>query len=158
MRKTVLLLSLILIAFLRPGHAEAQLVDTKAISLDGAKAILAAAEAEAERNSWPMAIAVVDAGGQLIALHRRDGTQTASIQIAIDKARSAAAFRRPTEALQQMVAGGTVGVMNVEGAMPLGGGIPVLLEGVAIGAIGVSGGSVAQDAQVAQAGLEALRM
>ena len=158
MRKIVLLLSLVLIALVRPGFADAQLVDTKAISLDGAKAILAAAEAEAEQNSWAMAIAVVDAGGQLIALHRRDGTQTASIQIAIDKARTAVGFRRPTDAIQQMVAGGTVGVINVDGAMALGGGFPVMLDGVAIGAVGASGGTVAQDAQVAQAGLDALDM
>lgn len=158
MRKAALLFTLTLIAFSRPAIAEAQLVDTRAISLDGAKAVIAAAEAEAQQNSWAMAIAVVDAGGQLIALHRLDGTQTASIQIAIDKARTAAAFRRPTEALQQAVAGGMGGVLNVEGAMPIQGGIPVMLDGVAIGAVGVSGGSSVQDAQVAQAGLEALQM
>lgn len=158
MRKLALLLSLVVFAFARPVAAEAQLLDTKAVSLEGAKAMIAAAEAEAARNNWNMAIAVVDAGGQLIALHRRDGTQTASIQIAIDKARTATAFRRSTELLQQMVAGGTTGVLNVEGAMPIQGGLPILVDGVAIGAIGVSGGTSVQDQQVAQAGLDALRM
>lgn len=158
MRKIALLLSLAVLAFARPTGAEAQLLDVKAISLDGAKAMIAAAEAEAAQNNWNVAIAVVDAGGQLIALHRRDGTQSASIQIAIDKARTAAAFRRSTEMLQQLVSAGTVGVINVEGAMPIQGGFPVLVDGVAIGAIGVSGVTSAQDAQIAQAGLNALRM
>ena len=157
MRNAVLLAAALLLAVATPRVASAQLLDTKMISLAGAKNILAAAEAEAERNNWNVAIVVVDAGGQLIAMHKRDGTQAASIQIAIDKARTAAKFRRPTAAIQQLVAGGTLGVLNVDDVMPIQGGLPVLVNNIVIGAVGVSGVTAAQDEQVAQAGLNALQ-
>lgn len=157
MRKTLLLTMLAVLALGTPKLANSQLLDTKVISLDAAKTVLAAAEAEAERNSWTVAIVVVDAGGQLIALHRRDGTQSASVDIAIAKARTSAMFKRPSEALQGLVSGGMLGVLNVEGVMPIQGGIPVIVDGQVIGAVGVSGVSAAQDAQVAEAGVAALR-
>lgn len=135
---------------------EAQLLDRKAISLNAAKTIAAAAEAEAERNNWNVAIAVVDAAGELILFHKRDGTQYASLDIALNKARTAARFRRPTRALQDGVAGGRTVLLAIEGMLPLEGGVPVMLGDEVIGAVGVSGVTAEQDAQIARAGIAAL--
>ncbi len=103
-----------------------------------------------------MVIAIVDDGGLLMHLIRRDGTQYGSIQVAQDKARTAIAFRRPTKALEDAVAGGRNAILGLSGATPIEGGIPIVVDGEMVGAIGVSGGSSAQDAQVAQAGITAL--
>lgn len=137
--------------------AAAQTADRKVITLDGAKAILAAAEAEALKNKWTVAIAVVDESGNLIAFHKLDDTQMGSIDIAIGKARTAARMKRPTKALEDAVAGGRTVMLAVEGLTPLEGGVPVMLDGKVIGAVGVSGVTSQQDAQVAQAGAAALK-
>ncbi len=137
--------------------AAAQTADRKVITLDGAKAILAAAEAEAAKNKWTVAIAVVDESGNLIAFHRIDDTQVGSVDIAIGKARTAARMKRPTKALEDAVAGGRTVMLAVEGITPLEGGVPVMLDGRVIGAVGVSGVTSQQDAQVAQAGAAALK-
>jgi glc operon protein GlcG len=137
--------------------AAAQTADRKVITLDGAKAILAAAEAEAAKNKWTVAIAVVDESGNLIAFHKIDDTQVGSVDIAIGKARTAARMKRPTKALEDAVAGGRTVMLAVEGITPLEGGVPVMLDGRVIGAVGVSGVTSQQDAQVAQAGAAALR-
>ena len=118
--------------------------------------MMAAAEAEAARNGWPVAIAIVDASGELIVFHKLDGTQSASIDIAIGKARTAARLRRPTKALEDAIASGRMALAAVEGITPLEGGVPITVEGQVIGAIGVSGVTSQQDAQVAQAGVGAL--
>jgi glc operon protein GlcG len=136
--------------------AAAQTADRKVITLDGAKAILAAAEAEAAKNKWTVAIAVVDESGNLIAFHKIDDTQVGSVDIAIGKARTAARMKRPTKALEDAVAGGRTVMLAVEGITPLEGGVPVMLDGRVIGAVGVSGVTSQQDAQVAQAGAAAL--
>jgi glc operon protein GlcG len=139
------------------GTAGAAKLATKhALTLEVAKQISAAAEAEAVKNNWNMVIAVVDDGGLLMHLIRRDGTQYGSIQVAQDKARTAIAFRRPTKALEDAVAGGRNAILGLTGATPIEGGIPIVVDGEMVGAIGVSGGSSAQDAQVAQAGINAL--
>lgn len=139
------------------GTAQAQTADRKVITLDGAKAILAAAEAEALKNKWTVAIAVVDESGNLIAFHKVDDTQVGSIDIAIGKARTAARMKRPTKALEDAVAGGRTVMLAIEGLTPLEGGVPVMLGGRVIGAVGVSGVTSQQDAQVAQAGVAALK-
>ena len=118
---------------------------------------MAAAEKEATENSWNVAIAIVDSGGHLVMMHRLDSVQIASIRIAEGKARSALEFRRPTKALEDTVAGGGAGLrlLAVEGITPLEGGVLIQSGGRIIGAIGVSGVTSAQDAQVARAGAEA---
>ncbi len=147
---------LLLAAILAPGAARAQTMQVRALSLDGAKRMAAAAEAEALRNQWPVAIAVVDAFGGLVYFQRIDGTQPASLDIAVQKARTAARFKRPSKVLEDAVAAGRTGLLGVGDMLPLEGGIPVTLDGEVIGAIGVSGVTSQQDAQVAQAGLAAL--
>ena len=128
------------------------------ISLDMAKKAMDAAEAEATRNNWPVAIVIVDSGGNPVMLHRLDNTQIGSIRVAEGKARTAVEFRRPTKAMEDAVAGGGAGLrlLAIPGAMVLEGGVPILVEGKIIGAIGVSGVLSSQDAQVAKAGADAL--
>lgn len=146
--------SLVLLTAVAPS---AQTADRKVITLDGAKAILAAAEAEAMKNKWTVAIAVVDESGNLIAFHKLDDTQMGSVDIAIGKARTAARMKRPTKALEDAIAGGRTVMLAVEGLTPLEGGVPVMVDGRVIGAVGVSGVTSQQDAQVAQAGAAALK-
>ena len=133
-----------------------ELAIKKALTLEAAKAIAAAAQAEAKKNGWNMVICVVDDGGHLIYLERMDGTQLASVQVAQDKARTAVLFKRPSKALEEAVAGGRTVVMKLAGAIPIEGGIPIMVDSQLIGGIGVSGASSAQDGQVAAAGLAAL--
>jgi glc operon protein GlcG len=127
------------------------------ISLDAAKKAMVAAEAEATKNNWPVAIAIIDTTGSLVMLVKRDNTQTASVEIAIGKARTALDFRRPTKALQDTVAAGGAGMrlLSVRGAFLLEGGVPIVMDGKIAGAIGVSGVTSEQDAQVAMAGAAA---
>ena len=133
-----------------------ELATKKVLTLEAAKAIAAAAQAEAKKNSWNMVICVVDDGGHLIYLERMDGTQLASVQVAQDKARTAVLFKRPSKALEEAVAGGRTVVMKLAGATPVEGGIPIMASAQLIGGIGVSGASSPQDGQVAAAGLAAL--
>ena len=124
------------------------------IGIEAAKRVAAAGIAEARRNTFYMAVAIVDISGNLVYFEKMDGTQNASVTIAMDKARSAAMFRRPTKAFQDAVAQGGVGLrfLGLQGAIPVEGGIPLIEAGKIIGAIGMSGGSSEQDAQCAQAG------
>ncbi|MEX2471392.1 MAG: heme-binding protein [Gemmatimonadota bacterium] len=140
-----------------PSQAHAQLSSARVITLDAARTMMAAAEAEATRNSWPVAIAIVDAAGELILFQKLDGTQAASIDIAIGKANTAARLRRPTKALEDAIASGRMALAAVDGILPLEGGVPIVVDGQVIGAVGVSGVTSQQDAQVAQAGVSALR-
>lgn len=126
------------------------------LTLDDAKIIAAAAEAEARRNDWPVVIAIVDDGGHLLFLLRLDNTQYGSIEVAIQKARSAIAFRRQTKVLEEQVTQGQVRYLGLPGAIPIEGGLPIVSENQFIGAIGVSGVRSHQDAQIAQAGIDAL--
>ena len=136
--------------------AAAQLVDKKGVSLAAAKKMAAAAEAEAAKNNWTMVTAVVDEGGHLIYLSRMDGTQVGSVEIAIQKARSAALFKRPTKVFEDAVAGGRNAILGLAGAVPIEGGLPLMVGGGAIGAVGVSGGTAQQDGVVAKAGVDAM--
>ncbi|HEX2093891.1 MAG TPA: heme-binding protein [Longimicrobiaceae bacterium] len=157
MRSLLLVLALLLGGILLPGSVAAQLLDAKVISLEAARRMADAAEAEARRNRWNVAIAIVDAAGELILFHRLDGVQPASLDIAVQKARTAARFRRPTKALQDALENGRTALLALDGVLPLEGGIPVVVDGQTIGAIGVSGVTSQQDAQIAQAGVSALR-
>jgi glc operon protein GlcG len=129
------------------------------ISLENAKKAAAAAIAEARKNNWTMALAVVDPNGTLVYYEKLDNTQIGSSQVAISKARSAALFKRPTKSFQDQVAKGGDGLrtLGLEGAVPVEGGIPIVIEGKIVGAIGMSGGTSAQDAQCAQVGADALK-
>jgi len=128
------------------------------IGLEAAKKVAAPALAEAVRNNWAMAVAVVDTAGDLVYFEKMDATQLGSVTVAVDKARSAARFKRPTKAFQEMLAGGGDGlrVYGISGAVPVEGGVPIVSDGKIGGAIGVSGGTSAQDGQCARAGAAAI--
>jgi len=130
-----------------------------AIGLDAARKAVAAAEAEAKQNSWPMAIAVVDTAGRLVAFERLDNTQIASLDIAIEKAKTANNLKRPTKALQDALAqgGASLRLLAVPGVLPIEGGVPIMSDGKVIGAIGVSGMASDQDAKCAMAGAAAAK-
>jgi uncharacterized protein GlcG (DUF336 family) len=127
------------------------------ISPDAAKKLAAAAVAEARKNNWAMAVAVVDTGGYLVYFERMADTQLGSVEIAIEKAKSAALFRRPTKSFQDTLAAGGEGlrILRLTGAVPVEGGLPIIVDGKLIGAIGASGGSSDQDGRTAQAGAAA---
>jgi glc operon protein GlcG len=129
------------------------------ISLENAKKAAAAAIAEARKNNWTMALAIVDPNGTLVYYEKIDNTQIGSAQFAISKARSAALFKRPTKWFQDQVSKGGDGLryLGLEGATPLEGGIPIVIEGKIVGAIALSGGTSSQDAQCAQVGADALK-
>jgi uncharacterized protein GlcG (DUF336 family) len=127
------------------------------VSTESAKNAAAAAIAEAQINNWKMAVAVVDTGGYLVYFEKMQDTQTGSVELAIEKARTAALFRRPTKLFQDSVAAGGEGLrlLRLTGAIPIDGGVPIIVDGKVIGAVGVSGGSGEQDGQVAKVGASA---
>ena len=128
------------------------------INLDAAKKVAASAVTEARKNNWTMAVAVTDTGGNLVYFEKMDGTQTGSVEVAISKGRSAVLFKRPTKAFQDTLASGGEGlrVLGLKGAVPVEGGLPLLMDGKIVGGIGVSGGTSQQDGVVAKAGADAL--
>jgi len=136
-------------------NAGAQLADKKALTLEAAKKIATAAEAEAKKNNWNVVIAIVDDGGHLLYLQRIDGTQTGSIDVAIKKAQTAVSFKRPTKVFEDAVAGGRQVILALPGALPIEGGVPIAIGGQIIGAIGVSGVKSTEDGQIAKAGADA---
>lgn len=129
------------------------------ISVEAAKKAAAAALAEAVKNHWTMAVAVVDPSGTLVYYEKMDNTQTGSAQVSIDKARSAALYKRPTKALQDALASGGAGirVMALAAAVPVEGGVPIISDGKIIGAIGVSGDTSDHDGMCAQAGAATIK-
>jgi uncharacterized protein GlcG (DUF336 family) len=129
------------------------------IAIDSAKKAAGAAVAEARKNGWAMAVAVVDPGGELVYFEKMDGTQTGSIDVAIAKGRSAARFKRPTKAFQDAVAAGGEGlrILGLGGAVPVEGGLPIVMDGRIVGAIGASGGTSQQDGICARAGADAVK-
>jgi glc operon protein GlcG len=152
-----LLLSLtILMAMTMAAHAQTAPAPAYGMSIGiaDAKKIATAAVAEARKNNWTMAIAVVDTAGNLVYFEKMDGTQTGSVNVSIEKARSAVLFKRPTKSFQDTVAQGGAGLrmLALPGAVPVEGGIPLMEGGKIIGAIGASGGTSDQDGQAAQAG------
>lgn len=162
MKKSLLISVLSLILFIVLGwYALAQMPNVYGppINLDAAKKAAASAIAEARKNNWTMAVAIIDIGGDLVYFEKMDGTQTGSVRVAIDKARSAALFKRPTKVWQDLVAAGGAGlrILGLEGAVPIEGGLPLLMDDKIVGAIGVSGGTAAQDGLVAKAGADTLK-
>jgi len=128
------------------------------VTIEQAKQAAAAALAEAKANGWLMAAAVVDPAGLLVYFEKMNDTQAGSVAVSQTKARSAALFKRPTKAFQDMLAAGGEGVrvLALEGAVPVEGGLPLVVGGRVVGAIGLSGGTSAQDGQCAQAGVRAI--
>jgi glc operon protein GlcG len=129
------------------------------ITLEAAKKAMAAAEAEATKNNWNVVITIVDAGGHVVMMQRANNTQYGSIRIAEGKARTAVEFRRPTKAMEDVIAGGGAGLrfLAIDAIMPLEGGVPIVVDGKIIGGIGVSGVASKDDAQIARAGAEAAK-
>jgi uncharacterized protein GlcG (DUF336 family) len=128
------------------------------IGLEMAKRLAAPAIAEARKNQWAMAVAIVDISGGLVYFEKMDDTQNGSVEVSISKARSAALFKRATKVFQDGVAGGGAGlrILTLKGAIPIEGGVPIVVDGKIIGAIGVSGGTSDQDGVVAAAALASL--
>lgn len=146
----------VLAAGLVAATASGELLTKKSLSLEDARKAAAGAAAEASKNSWKMAIAVVDDGGHLIYFERIDDTQIGSIDVSIGKARTALVFKRPTKALEDAVNAGQNAILSFPNVLPREGGLPFVLDGKVVGAIGVSGGKSSEDAQVAKAGVDAL--
>ena len=153
----------LLASLLWAGIAQAQTAAAPAygtpIGIDAAKKVAAAAIAEARKNGFTMAISIVDTAGNLVYFEKMDGTQTGSVNVSQEKARSAVLFKRPTKAFQDAVAQGGVGLrmLGLPGAVPVEGGIPLMEGGKIVGAIGASGGTSDQDGQTAQAGASVLK-
>ena len=150
-----------IIAFAHTASAQGTVIPYgPPITLDAAKKAMAAAEAEAKKNNWPVVISIIDSGGHLVLLQRLDNTQLGSIEIATGKAMTSLKLRRPSKALQDAIAGGGAGIRMLgiyPGVTPLEGGLLIVSGGKIIGAIGVSGVASDQDAVVAKAGAEAAK-
>ena len=139
-----------------PRIASAQLADTKVLTTDAVKSLLASAEATAKQNKWLVSIAVTDAAGDLLGFLKLDNASTGSVQIAQGKARTAARFGRPTKVYADRVLTDTLTFLSVDGLIALQGGLPITVNGKVIGAVGVSGATSAQDEQVAAAAIAAV--
>jgi uncharacterized protein GlcG (DUF336 family) len=139
-----------------PRIASAQLADTKVLTTDAVKSLLASAEATAKQNKWLVSIAVTDAAGDLLGFLKLDNASTGSVQIAQGKARTAARFGRPTKVYADRVLTDTLTFLSVDGLVALQGGLPITVNGKVIGAVGVSGATSAQDEQVAATAIAAV--
>jgi glc operon protein GlcG len=139
-------------AFLLPLSSHAQLLDKKTLSLDAANKIVAGAIAEAKANNWSVDIAIVDEGGNLLSFQRMDGASIGAIDAAIGKARTASLYRRPTKVLEE-VAKTRPALLTLPNSVLLQGGVPVVVNGQIVGAVGVGGVTSQQDEQIAEAGL-----
>ena len=152
---------LTVVAVLAASSAFAQLPNPygASVNLDTARKIAAMSITEANKSGFKMAIAIVDTAGDLVYFEKMDGTQVASVNIAQDKARSSVRFKRPTKAMQDILAAGGAGVrfLALQGAVPVEGGLPLLMDGKIVGAIGASGGTSDQDGQVAKAGADSVK-
>jgi uncharacterized protein GlcG (DUF336 family) len=156
MTNTLFRLGVILMALTVTGAAE-QLPTKRVLTLDAAKRMTAAAETEAAKNGWLVAVAVVDDGGNLLLFHRMDNAKLVAIDIAFRKAKTAVFFQGDTKALElEVTKGGRTSLLPIDDFMPLEGGLPITVEGKIIGAIGVSGMAGDQDALCAAAGVKAL--
>lgn len=147
-------MALTLLAAALPGFS--QLATKKALTLEAAKKLAAAAEAEARKNNWNVVICVVDDGANLLYLQRMDGTQIGSVDIAQMKARTAVKMKRPSKVLEDGVLAGRTMMLKLPDILPVEGGLPLTVDGQIIGAMGVSGVTAAQDGQIAAAGATAL--
>jgi glc operon protein GlcG len=150
MRKLLLAITLIATTM------SAQLATKKTLTLEAAKKLAAAAEAEARKNNWNVVISIVDEGANLLYLERMDGTQIGSVEIAQMKARTAIKMKRPSKAFEDMIAGGRNAVIKLPDVLGVEGGLPLVIDGQFLGAIGISGVTSVQDGQIAAAGVKAL--
>ncbi|MBV9524012.1 MAG: heme-binding protein [Alphaproteobacteria bacterium] len=159
MRRLLVASLLVLAAYSSGGAQTPQPPYGPPIDLALAKRVMAAAEAEATRNNWTVAIAIVDISGDLVMLQRLDNANLSATRIARGKARTALEFRRPTKALEEAIAAGGPGLrlLAIEGVTPIEGGLPLVADGKIIGAIGVSGGAASQDGQVGKVGADAIK-
>ena len=162
MKQIVFVVCVLLVAVLRSGEAAAQGQPNMygpTITADQAKSVAAAAVAEARKNQWTMAVAIVDPAGDLVYFEKMDNTQVGSIDVAIAKARASARFKRPTKAFQDALAAGGEGwrILSLDGAVAVEGGIPLVVGGKIVGAIGASGGAAQQDGVTAAAGAATLK-
>jgi glc operon protein GlcG len=148
---------LVVLALLLVGAliASAELPTKQVLTLDAAKKIAAAAEAEAKKRGATVVIVIVDDGGHVLLLERLDDTQVASVEVGIGKARTAAIFRRPSKVFEDQIKNGRVASLVLPGATPLQGGVPIVVNGQVIGAIGVSGNTPQEDEEIALAGAAA---
>jgi len=152
------LLFILIITFVCTSFGvHAQTHNVQKLTLEEAQQIADAAEQRAREDNWNVVIAIVDQGGHLITLRRIDGVQTASIDIAIEKARTAVFYKRSTKVFQDRVSDGEIAILSLPDMMPFGGGLPVWDDNLIIGGIGVSGVTAEQDEIIARAGLEALQ-
>jgi glc operon protein GlcG len=151
--RVIALLTLAAVARLSP--AQEPMPYGAPIPLDQAKLVIAAAQAEARKHHWPVAVAVVDGSGHLVAFERLDDTQLGSTEVALGKARTAALFRRSTKTFEEGLAAGgaNLRLLGVPGIVPVEGGLPIVVDGKIVGAVGVSGVKPSEDGQVAQAGV-----
>jgi uncharacterized protein GlcG (DUF336 family) len=156
LRLTHCLLIVTAFAALCTLQLRAQTLTKPTVSLELAKKIAAKAQAEAVKTKLTVVIAIVDDGGSLVYLERMDGTQLGSIVVAQEKAATALKFKRSTKAFEDMVAGGRNAVLSLPGVVAIEGGLPLVVDGAIIGAIGISGAKSTEDGVIAQAGLAAL--
>ena len=150
--KRIQVLAATLLVMLGALSVGAQLPTKQVLTLEAAKKIAAAAEAEAKKRGATVVIAVVDDGGYLLVLERLDDTQVASVDVGIAKARTAAIFRRPSKVFEDQVKNGRVSALALPGAVALQGGVPIIVDGKVVGAIGVSGNSPQEDEDIAKVG------
>ena len=158
-RSLLLMISIFLLPVeMKPLNADEPVPYGAPIDLATAKKVMAAAEAEAKKNDWPVVIAIVDGGGHLVLLERLDNTQWGSVEIAQLKALTAAKFRRPTRFWEERIARGGIDLklLKING-FPMEGGLPIIHRGKVVGAVGVSGVTSTQDAQIGRAGIAAIR-
>jgi glc operon protein GlcG len=129
------------------------------IGIEGARTVMAAAETEASKNNWAVVISIIDSGGNIVMLHRHNDVQLSSIEISQGKAKTALRFKRPSKVLDDAISGGGAGLrfLALKDIVPLEGGLPIMSDGKIVGAIGVSGVLSSQDAQIARAGIDALK-
>lgn len=153
MKRMQTLMALLFLA-LAAGAVSGQLPTKQVLTLDAAKRIAAAAEAEAKKRGATVVIAVVDDGGYLLVLERLDDTQVASVDVGIAKARTAAIFRRPSKVFEDQVKNGRVSALALPGAVALQGGVPIIIDGKVVGAVGVSGNSPQEDEDIAKVGAD----
>ena len=162
MRMLKTLIGACILALLAAAPARAQTTPPPygpPIGIDAARAVMAAAESEAAKNNWAVVISIIDSGGNIVMLHRHNDVQLSSIEISQGKAKTALMFKRPSKVLDDAIAGGGAGLrfLALKDIVPLEGGVPIVLDGKIVGAIGVSGVLSSQDAQIARAGIDALK-
>ncbi len=132
----------------------AELSTRKTLNLATAKQIAAVAEAEAVKNNWTVVITILDEGGNALYMQRMDNTQIGSIEVSRAKAYSAVGFKRPTKVFEDTVVGGRQTILKLPGALPVEGGLPLMIGDRCLGAIGISGVTSMQDGQIAKAGAD----